>query len=71
MKNHKYPWGVTGDFARLVYSRHSTRALAERAAKRLARKWGESHPGSEPRVVELFGEDAERGFKLPDEEEGE
>lgn len=44
-------YAVTGDFSRLVYSRHRTRAAAERARAKLARKWGWSHPGSEPRVV--------------------
>ena len=46
-------WCVTGDFRRLVYSRHKTKLLAEAALLRLSRRWGWSHPGSEPRVVEV------------------
>jgi hypothetical protein len=41
---------VTGDFLRLTYSQHRSKAAAWRAAKALASKWGWSHPGSEPRV---------------------
>jgi hypothetical protein len=48
-----YRYAVTGDFSRLVYSRHRTRAAADRACRALAARWGWSHPGSEPRVVEL------------------
>jgi hypothetical protein len=44
-------YDVTGDHTRTVYSSHRTEALALRAARRLARKWGWSHPGSEPQVV--------------------
>lgn len=44
---------VTGDFSRMIYSRHCTRAAAEKACKALAKKWGYSHLGSEPRVVEV------------------
>lgn len=49
----RYPYRVTGDFSRLVYSRHSTEAAAVAAARRLARNWGWSHPGSEPVVQRL------------------
>ena len=45
------PYIVTGDYSRLVYSRHATEAAALRAARRLARRWGWSHPGAEPQVV--------------------
>lgn len=48
-----YRYAVTGDHSRLVYSRHCTEAAARRAARSLARKWGASHPGSEPRIVEI------------------
>jgi hypothetical protein len=41
---------VTGDFSRMVYSQHRSEAAAWRGAKALVRKWGVSHPGSEPRV---------------------
>lgn len=41
---------VTGDHIRIVYSRHRTFEAARRAARRLNRQWGWSHPGSEPRV---------------------
>lgn len=44
------PYVVTGDHTRMVYSRHSTYAAACRACAALARKWGWSHPGSEPLV---------------------
>lgn len=44
-------YAVTGDFSRLVYSRHSSLGAAQKARQKLARKWGYSHPGSEPRVV--------------------
>jgi hypothetical protein len=46
-------YAVTGDHSRLVYSRHVSRSSAERACRALARKWGWSHPGSEPRVVQI------------------
>ena len=39
---------VTGDHARMVYSTHKTAEAAIRAAKALAKRWGWSHPGSEP-----------------------
>lgn len=48
-----YSHAVTGDFSRLVYSRHRSYAAARRAAQALARKWGPSHLGAEPRVVEI------------------
>jgi len=48
---HRY--AVVGDFSRAIYSRHRTRAAAERACRSLARRWGWSHPGSEPAIVEL------------------
>lgn len=41
---------VTGDFNRMTYSEHKTLSAAIKAAKALAKKWGKSHPGSEPRV---------------------
>lgn len=44
---------VTGDHHRMIYSRHSSEALALAAARALARSWGWSHPGSEPRVIEV------------------
>jgi uncharacterized membrane protein len=55
------PWAVTGDHpqvhrgawdtpTRMVYSRHASRDLALRAARRLARRWGWVHPGAEPAV---------------------
>lgn len=44
---------VTGDFNRLVYSTHRTAEAARSAAKALARKWGWSHPGSEPAAERL------------------
>ncbi len=53
-KTSKYKYAVTGDFDRMVYSRHATRAAAERACRALAAKWGHSHPGSEPAVIELI-----------------
>lgn len=43
---------VTGDHSRVTYSRHTTEALALAAARKLARRWGWSHPGAEPRVVD-------------------
>ena len=46
-------YAVTGDFQRMIYSRHHTRLAAERACRALAAKWGPSHPGSEPRVIEV------------------
>lgn len=46
-----YNYAVTGDHSRLVYSQHKTASAAERARRQLARHWGHSHPGSEPRVV--------------------
>lgn len=46
-------YAVTGDFDRMIYSRHMTKNLAENAAKKLAKKWGKSHPGSEPRVIKI------------------
>jgi len=46
-------YAVTGDHSRMVYSRHRTEAAALAAAQGLARKWGYSHPGSEPRVVDI------------------
>ena len=53
MTRQHYTHAVTGDFSRLVYSRHRTAEAAERAAQSLARQWGWSHPGSEPRVVAI------------------
>jgi hypothetical protein len=47
---------VTGDFDRMVYSSHKTIEAARKAAKALAKKWGASHPGSEPRVERLTDE---------------
>lgn len=46
-----FRFAVTGDFSRMVYSRHRTEAAAKRACAALAAKWGPSHPGSEPRVI--------------------
>jgi len=51
-----YRYAVTGDFDRMVYSRHRTLAAAERACRALAARWGRSHPGSEPRVIPLAAE---------------
>lgn len=51
--SNQFSFAVTGDFDRMVYSRHKTRAAAERACRGLAAKWGHSHPGSEPRVIQL------------------
>lgn len=48
-----YPYRVTGDSVHIVYSQHRSLARAERAAKRLARKWGWSHPGTGPVVQRL------------------
>jgi hypothetical protein len=59
MTNHpnrsrrEFTYRVTGDFMRLVYSRHETEDAAMRAARVLSRKWGVSHLGSEPRVERL------------------
>jgi len=52
MANNK-TFRVTGDFDRMVYSSHKNFELALKAAKALAKKWGLSHPGSEPRVERL------------------
>jgi hypothetical protein len=49
----KFTHAVTGDFDRMIYSRHTSFSAAERARRALAAKWGRSHPGSEPRVVPL------------------
>jgi hypothetical protein len=52
-----YLWAVTGDFSRMVYSRHRTQGAAEKSCAALAAKWrreyGWIHPGSEPAVVSL------------------
>lgn len=52
-----YLWAVTGDFSRMVYSRHITQGAAEKSCAALAAKWrreyGWIHPGSEPAVVSL------------------
>jgi hypothetical protein len=45
---------VTGDFLRVTYSQHDTEASAQRAAVSLRKKWGWSHPGSEPIVERLY-----------------
>lgn len=52
---------VTGDFNRLVYSRHASAAAAVRAAKKLARRWGWSHSGSEP-IAEYWDSSEWRPF---------
>jgi hypothetical protein len=52
----KVKFEVRGDFARVLYSTHSTRKAAERAARALAKKWGYSHIGSEPVVRVVGGE---------------
>lgn len=59
---------VTGDFSRMVYSRHHTEDAALKAAAALSRKWGWSHPGSEPRVERLTdtGWADVRGFQAGD-----
>jgi hypothetical protein len=44
---------VVGDFTRMVYSEHKTASAATNAAKKLAKKWGWSHPGSEPEAQRL------------------
>lgn len=49
----KYQYRVTGDSIRMVYSRHRSEQTARRAARSLARRWGNSHPGTEPRVEVL------------------
>lgn len=48
-----YTYRVTGDTNRVVYSRHSTEHAARKAASALSRKWGWSHPGTEPRVERM------------------
>ena len=49
----RYVYAVTGDFSRMIYSRHRTLVAASRAARALSKMWGWSHPGSEPQVVRL------------------
>ncbi|HEY3220315.1 MAG TPA: hypothetical protein VGJ80_06265 [Gemmatimonadales bacterium] len=55
-----YPYRVTGDHMRLVYSHHRTLAAALRACRALTRKWGWSHPGAEP----LVEQDTPRGWRI-------
>lgn len=49
----KFNYAVTGDFSRVIYSRHHTLEAAQRACRALAAKWGALHLGSEPRVIDL------------------
>jgi len=44
---------VIADTTTTVYSQHRTEDAAIRAAKALARKWGWSHPGTEPQVQRI------------------
>lgn len=50
-RNRKYR--VVADSMAMTYSSHATEQAAIKAAKALARKWGWSHPGTEPRVQHL------------------
>jgi hypothetical protein len=49
MTNHpngssrEFPYRVTGDFTRMVYSRHMSLTAAKEAARILSSKWGASH----------------------------
>lgn len=52
----KKAYRVTGDFIRMVYLSHKTIGAARKAAKALAKKWGWSHPGSEPQIEKLTDE---------------
>jgi hypothetical protein len=59
MTNHpngssrEFPYRVTGDFTRMVYSRHMSLTAAKEAARILSSKWGASHAGSEPAVEQM------------------
>ncbi len=52
----QHPYRVTGDFSRLVYSKHRRADAAVKQAKKLTAKWerehGVNHSGSEPAAEE-------------------
>lgn len=50
----RYRYAVVGDYRRMTYSRHRTLEAARRSARSLARKWGQSHPGSEPGIYDAI-----------------
>jgi hypothetical protein len=51
--SREFSYRVTGDFMRMVYSRHTSLEAAKKAARALSSRWGVSHAGSEPAVEEM------------------